>query len=316
MNDSAATPYVLRPDELLLALVRLEDRAPLGLIEAAVAHGDAMAAALADVIDGELAWDGESDGEWWLLLHAAMILGRIPTPAAGLLLVRLLCALNEHGEEDMQDWLDGDWPALFANKPPSVIAALTTLVDDHALDWSLRSQVQDVLLDAARREGALALEAAIDGAATRAMDADDNANFRDLVANTLLGFPRQRHRALLESFVRDATPYDTAGCFDLKDIEHAYAENRDDPAWLLRNEPWAFYAPDAITARQQRWREESQQADDAFHSAYDDLPVTHVRVTPRLGRNDACHCGSGKKYKRCCLAKDEIAEREARAHPF
>jgi len=26
-----------------------------------------------------------------------------------------------------------------------------------------------------------------------------------------------------------------------------------------------------------------------------------------LGRNDACHCGSGRKYKHCCLAKDEAA---------
>jgi hypothetical protein len=26
-----------------------------------------------------------------------------------------------------------------------------------------------------------------------------------------------------------------------------------------------------------------------------------------LGRNDACHCGSGRKYKRCCLDKDEAA---------
>ena len=30
------------------------------------------------------------------------------------------------------------------------------------------------------------------------------------------------------------------------------------------------------------------------------------------GRNDPCHCGSGKKYKQCCLAKDEAAERTAR----
>ncbi len=27
------------------------------------------------------------------------------------------------------------------------------------------------------------------------------------------------------------------------------------------------------------------------------------------GRNEPCHCGSGKKYKHCCLAKDEEAER-------
>ena len=26
-----------------------------------------------------------------------------------------------------------------------------------------------------------------------------------------------------------------------------------------------------------------------------------------LGRNDPCHCGSGQKYKKCCLAKDEQA---------
>ena len=32
----------------------------------------------------------------------------------------------------------------------------------------------------------------------------------------------------------------------------------------------------------------------------------------RLGRNDPCHCGSGKKYKRCCLGKDEAAEHQAR----
>lgn len=25
----------------------------------------------------------------------------------------------------------------------------------------------------------------------------------------------------------------------------------------------------------------------------------------KIGRNDPCRCGSGKKYKKCCLAKDE-----------
>jgi hypothetical protein len=32
-----------------------------------------------------------------------------------------------------------------------------------------------------------------------------------------------------------------------------------------------------------------------------------------LGRNDPCHCGSGRKYKVCCLDKDEAKERAARA---
>ena len=28
----------------------------------------------------------------------------------------------------------------------------------------------------------------------------------------------------------------------------------------------------------------------------------------KLGRNQPCHCGSGKKYKVCCLPKDQSAE--------
>jgi tetratricopeptide (TPR) repeat protein len=31
----------------------------------------------------------------------------------------------------------------------------------------------------------------------------------------------------------------------------------------------------------------------------------------KIGRNDPCPCGSGKKYKKCCLASDEAAARPA-----
>jgi hypothetical protein len=30
-----------------------------------------------------------------------------------------------------------------------------------------------------------------------------------------------------------------------------------------------------------------------------------------IGRNHPCHCGSGKKYKKCCQAKDEAKEHTA-----
>lgn len=30
------------------------------------------------------------------------------------------------------------------------------------------------------------------------------------------------------------------------------------------------------------------------------VSVTHVRGEPKIGRNDPCPCGSGKKYKNCC----------------
>ena len=36
-------------------------------------------------------------------------------------------------------------------------------------------------------------------------------------------------------------------------------------------------------------------------------------ATPRPGRNEPCYCGSGRKYKHCCLAKDEAEAAETRA---
>ena len=31
----------------------------------------------------------------------------------------------------------------------------------------------------------------------------------------------------------------------------------------------------------------------------------HQHIMSKIGRNDPCHCGSGKKYKKCCMANDE-----------
>ena len=45
-------------------------------------------------------------------------------------------------------------------------------------------------------------------------------------------------------------------------------------------------------------------------------PRRRVNVTPTpsapIGRNEKCPCGSGRKYKQCCLRKDEETARKAR----
>jgi hypothetical protein len=35
-------------------------------------------------------------------------------------------------------------------------------------------------------------------------------------------------------------------------------------------------------------------------------------MNAKIGRNDSCHCGSGKKYKKCHLEKDESSQRKER----
>ena len=38
---------------------------------------------------------------------------------------------------------------------------------------------------------------------------------------------------------------------------------------------------------------------------------TMRRAVPQTGRNEPCHCGSGRKYKHCCLEKDNERLRSA-----
>jgi preprotein translocase subunit SecA len=38
---------------------------------------------------------------------------------------------------------------------------------------------------------------------------------------------------------------------------------------------------------------------------FSDIPAIPVRRSAKIGRNDPCPCGSGKKYKKCCLRKNQ-----------
>lgn len=35
----------------------------------------------------------------------------------------------------------------------------------------------------------------------------------------------------------------------------------------------------------------------------------------KIRRNEPCHCGSGKKYKKCCMKKDEEKQRRQAEAP-
>jgi uncharacterized protein YecA (UPF0149 family) len=65
---------------------------------------------------------------------------------------------------------------------------------------------------------------------------------------------------------------------------------------------------DEMTALQEEWLHTSRPTLDGKKPAEemnrDELfprkVETFRRDTPKLGRNEPCHCGSGKKYKKCC----------------
>ena len=106
----------LSPSALIEWLIRDEDRAPRNVIDRCAARGEEIVELLRAKVDDDRAWRSEvSAGEWWLLLHAVMILGLIASESAGLLLVRFMRRMALAGDDNLQDWLAGFWPWLFAN---------------------------------------------------------------------------------------------------------------------------------------------------------------------------------------------------------
>lgn len=313
MNEITALPSYpgerlagLEPAALIVLMRGDEDRVPRGVIDACAHRGDEMVAALQELIERPWA-DREAPGAWWLRLHAVMILGLIPSEHAGLLLVRFMRRMAEADDSNLQDWLAGNWPALFANKPDAVLPALRDLCADRALDWYIRTNAMDPVVAAAERRGREALDEALGWVAGTAADEEEDWEMRLSCGNVLLDFPRERYRALLEGLAARQSGFGVR--FSRDDVERAHAALEDAPDWRPRGNPWVFYEPEAITARQERWaREDGEKSDDEFEEGdlpFDEPPPTFIRPAPKIGRNDPCPCGSGRKYKKCCLPNEE-----------
>lgn len=101
-----------------------------------------------------------------------------------------------------------------------------------------------------------------------------------------------------------------------------------DPAWVGHTARWTFAAPlaflaerhdlvpagflaevpDHQEARKVALRDLGKLVYSAYQSfAKDRLATAHAAharaTTARVGRNEPCPCGSGKKYKRCCIER-------------
>jgi hypothetical protein len=300
--------------QLLGWLMDCQDFAPRDLFEAGVARGEEMVDCLAhysDRLSQILAENLESD-EFWVLVHGVNLLGKIESRTAGELLVRWLREMINY-DQNMFDWVADDWPYLFANKPVEVQAALDQAMRERGLDGLLRQSFARSLIAIAAQQDTAALDAMIDHIAAQLHDADDDPEFRFLAASALLKFPRERHRGLLLELARQPQ-CDGCTVFYEADVEHAFAHGSDVHDWLLRDPPWTWYDEEHVLARLQNWfldqALDEAEIDDVDDPSFGDdfdfepLELPHVRETPKIGRNDACPCGSGKKYKKCCMAKE------------
>jgi len=280
-------------DGLLVWLRSQGDRVPRRVIEECARRGDAMAERLAGIIRDADAWDEyESEEQWLHAFHAVHVLGLMDSALAGEALTHAMrCDPDDVGGSSLGRLALAEWPAFFRNKPAQVLIGLSSRLQDRSEGSHARTCAMYVLLEHAVRTNEQPLEELLDAIAALAGNAEEDLDFRLLAGDTLLDFPRPRHRELLRQLAEHPCDFHY---FDTRDVEEIYAEGCDIHVWDKYTDPWRFYEPAALHEREQEREQLARR-----HAYASSLPL--VRETPKVGRNDPCPCGSGKKYKKCCL---------------
>ncbi len=296
------------PQQLIGLMINDEDRVPRNVIDSCAARGDDMLEVLAPFARVWSSSEEEPDGHWWMRLHAIMILGLMPGEASGHMLIAFIDYIQRSNDSDLEEWLVGYWPALTRNKPDSIIEQIQAVSNNPQIYGYWRINLTEAVLASAFEQGGKVLEQALDGLVDILEDKNQDWNFRLGVGRMLLDFPRERYHEALNSIAQRQN--DLIVSFNKNDIAKAYQSAKDNPIWKSLGDPWQFYQPSSILSRQQRWQQEGSFEEVYEDPSYDSLPTDsfymdnpqpYRREAPKVGRNDPCPCGSGKKYKKCCL---------------
>jgi hypothetical protein len=287
-------PFRLQDEEELIDLLfAQEDRLPRAAVDEILARGPRLAGRLIAIVVDPRNWD-EPLPDWWAPVHATFILAAIDDPSSD---APLLSAMRD-AEARGNDWITRAMPAILGPRGTRLRATLMRILEDGAEPEGVRCTAIDglaaaTLVDPECRDDVFAL---IGKAFTTATEA---ARVREHAGQVLLDFQVRAYEQVLMDFADEAVAVLDAErargipggvAFDVADVLRAFTEPQDlsryQASWL------DFYNSEAIAARQRRWqREEAEQT--ARRQA--------ERAQPKVGRNDPCPCGSGRKYKKCCL---------------
>lgn len=298
----------MQPEEILAELSSVTDVIPVTALHAASEHRKGLIPPLLEALRSFCALTQDPlatyDERQTLPDMAMYLLAQFREPRA-FALYEALCRLSEERADYwLGDLLLQDFPSFLASTCEGNPAPLQRLAEEHAVPLYSRWAALDALLT-------LVAQGAWSRAEMIAWLSDLWPRWQapeavpDLTA--LASMACELTAAELLPLARTAY---VAGHIDWRDIDMADLEERctlGERVSVNANELRRHYVEDP--ARQMAWqaRYESEPS-DVSEEDFDDFEISepYVRTTPKIGRNDPCFCGSGKKYKKCCLHGDDV----------
>lgn len=292
--------HTLDDSTLLNLLFTQEDRLPRAAVDESIRRGERMIKPLSDIVSEQYSWTRDMP-EWWAVVHAVYILGAIGGEDV---VIPLLKGMRWAIPYDC-DWVTEDLPSILGRVGIVAIHELKRVAKDKTSDWFTRAIAIEGLAAVTIHNPEIEEDIFMFiGAILN--DEREERETRQTAGSVLIDFLRSEFKEDLFAFgceekrLKDADSDYMSSFYD-GDVMEWFSEGKKD-LWSYSREWLSFYDEDEINKRQIRWKEEEQKRlEQERLKVSGEKPF--VREEPKIGRNDPCPCGSGKKYKKCCIGK-------------
>jgi hypothetical protein len=298
--------------ELIDLLFKEEDRVTAEHARELMSRGEEAARPLREILANEDYWYEGQGGDHWIVVHAINILGGMRDEQSLPLLVEMVphayfsnheggievlpAALEQYGAKAVEAYMKfvSEYRGAYWDNPDfahcrhTFSSALTRIA---LRDETVRARVADFIFG------------------LFADPQEDDRIFLSFSAGHPIALDKAPGKerglqAVRAAYERGKISQELNGSF--KDFTRMVRERRPSLFNDLKSGLFDFYKPEEIEWRRKA-REEHKEDDPYRPEAKPLVPVGYTMAerggmerTEKVGRNDPCPCGSGKKYKKCC----------------
>jgi SEC-C motif len=294
--------------DLIDLLFKEEDRITEQQIRELISRGEEAAAPLREFLINEDFWYEGRNGDHWIPVHAIVILSAQQDEKAFPHLIEMVphayfanhggviqvlpAALAEYGEKAVEPYLRfiSEYRGAYWDNP----------------DFSTsRRDFSEALTRIALRDESVRGRVAAFICETFANAEEDDSLFLSLsVAHPVVLDKDRGLNALRAAHQRGAINEAITGRF--RELVAALADRRSQGYGEIEAGLFEFYQPESFEERQRESLEREAEnlywgiEEKVVPSGYKVTEVGVIHSLQKVGRNDPCPCGSGKKYKKCC----------------
>jgi len=239
----------------------------------------------------------EDYGSGWTPIHSIHLLPLIKSKEA----LELLLDIIRYRSDDLDDWLTESVGGLLAAFGKDAIEDLKRFSSDETLEAFVRNAATTALAFLASKtpsykddikEHLMDLFNATSDATFASLVADDIASFHDpsVMPQIRRAFEENRMDELIESE---------------EELELVIAGKYDDLLYYrCEEDPLNHFSRKNIEYLHSLHHSKPDEEDDNEFDEDEAFDFKTKEKPKKIGRNDPCPCGSGKKYKKCCMGKE------------